>query len=75
MDSLGNDIPTNISKIKHQVLRFIIDWPLEDLGPVFEIRPRLIGCASGKGRESSKELEENTPERPIVDSERVWLPT
>lgn len=75
MDSLGNDVPANIPKVKHQVLRFIIDRPLEDLRPVFEIRPRLIRRASRKRRESGEKLEENTAKRPIIDSERVWLPT
>ena len=75
MDSLGNDVPANIPKVKHQVLRFIIDWPLEDLRPVFEIRPRLIRRASRKGGEPGEELEENTTKRPIIDAERVWLRT
>lgn len=75
MDSLGNDVPANISKVKHQVLRFIVNWPFEDLRPVFEIRPRFIRRASGKGRESSEELKENTAKGPIVDTERVWFRT
>lgn len=72
--SLGNNIPANIPKIKHQVLRFIVDRPLEDLRPVLEICPRLVRCSPGKGRESGEELEENATKRPIIDGGRVWLP-
>ena len=72
--SLGNNIPANIPKIKHQVLGFIIDGSLEDLRPVLEICPRLIRRSSGKGRESGEELEENATKGPIIDGERIWLP-
>jgi len=69
----GNNIPAYVPKIKHQVLGFIIDRPLEDLRPVLEICPRLVRRTSGKGRESGEELEENATKRPIVDRERVWF--
>ena len=71
MDSLGNDIPTNIPKIKYQVLGFIIDRPLEDLRPILEIRPGLVRRDARKGWESGEEFEENAAERPIVDGERI----
>jgi hypothetical protein len=74
MDSLGNNIPANIPKIKHQVLGFIIDRSFEDLRPVLEICPRLIRRTSGKGRKPGEELEENATKRPVVDTECVWLP-
>ena len=74
MGSLGNNIPANIPKIEHQVLGLIVDRPLEDLRPVFEICPRLVRCSPRKGRESGEELEENATKRPIIDGGRVWLP-
>lgn len=39
MNALGNDIPIYIPKVKHQILRFIIDRTLKDL---HHICPRLV---------------------------------
>ena len=73
MDLLGNDITIYTSKVEHQVLRFVIDKPLEDLRLVFWIRPRLVRRASRKRRKYNKEIKENTGKRLIIDSECIWL--
>ena len=73
MDLLGNDITIYTPKAKHQVLRFVINKRLEDLRPVFWIRPRLVRRAPRKRRKYNKELKENTGKRPIIDSECIWL--
>ena len=58
MNALGNDIPFYIPKVKHQILRFIIDRTLKDL---HHIRPRLVRRVSPpKKGKSGRELKENT---------------
>ena len=47
-DIPNNSIPSLISQIEDQVFGLVVDRPSQDLRPILQVDPSLIGCATGE---------------------------
>ena len=54
-------VPGNVGKVENEVLGLIVFRPSQNFGPVLEVGPGFLWCASTERRETSQELEEDAP--------------